>query len=173
MDTHRSLKPARYAESQVPDYNMSRVGELLPGVVKGVGENGGPGDDQGPRAKDEVRIPPGPAKRGKEKPRKRRYPTNSERGNRALKELSPSAFKIHWIMWRFRGAPGPGKLPFFTVSSLGRFCNLSRNTVCKGLKELVSLGWIVRLGYNPHEKNELYKLVPIGKVKKPAVEPAG
>lgn len=91
-------------------------------------------------------------------------PTRSERLNRALVELSPSAFKVHTLLWKWRGAPARGLLPFFTIHSLSKFCNLTRPTVRSGLVELVRKGWIQRLGYNCHVKNALYRLVPIRKV---------
>ena len=88
-------------------------------------------------------------------------PTRSERMNRALKELGPSAFKIHQLLWTWRGAPAKGNLPFFTVHSLARFCRLSRPTVRSGLNELILKGWIAPGDYNVHHKNTLFRLVPI------------
>lgn len=173
MDTQRSLRRARYLESQVPDYNMSRLGDLTADAVRQMRETGVNPFDRGDREKDQPRIPPGRAGRGKSKPRRRLSPTNSERMNRALVELSLSAFKIHTLLWKWRGAPAKGKLPFFTLKSLVRFVHLDRNTVRKGLRELVSLGWVDRLGYNPHEKNELYRLTPIVEIPKPADLPGG
>lgn len=128
-----------YSEPQVPDYNMSRLSDLLPGVL-----------DAGKRESGKVL-----------KVRHRLFPTNSERMNRALKELGPSAFKIHTLLWKWRGAPAKGSLPFFTVHSLSKFCSLTRPTVRSGLKELTRLGWIQKQGYNSHHKNELYRLIPI------------
>ncbi len=96
-----------------------------------------------------------------------RSPTNSERLNRALTELTASAFKIHTLVWKWRGAPARGILPFFTIHGLSKFCNLSRPTVRKGLIELVRKGWIQRLPYNKHHKNTLFRLVPIRKVPAP------
>lgn len=133
------------------DPNMSRLGELLPGVLE--------------RGRRQKRV------RGR--PSVRLSPTNSERANRALVELSASAFKVHFLLWKWRGAPGPGRLPFFTIHSLARFCSLTRPTVRSGLRELVRKGWIRKRGYDVHVKNELYSLVPIRDVKKPAVEPPG
>ncbi|MBA7645772.1 hypothetical protein ES703_53530 [subsurface metagenome] len=133
------------------DPNMSRIGELLPGVL-----------ERGSRQKvvgGRLRV--------------RLSPTNSERMNRALAELGLAAFKIHMLLWKWRGAPSPGRLPFFTVHGLARFCSLTRPTVRSGLQELVEKGWIRKRGYDKHIKNELYGLVPIRDVKKPAVEPAG
>ncbi len=104
---------------------------------------------------------------GAEKEYRVRGPTRSEIMNRALKELGKSAFKIHSLLWQWRGAPARGSLPFFTIHSLGRFCSLSRPTVRKALNELVRKGWIIRRGYNKHHKNALYALVAIRKVPRP------
>ncbi len=96
-----------------------------------------------------------------------RSPTRSERLNRALVELRPAAFKVHMLIWTWRGAPAKGTLPFFTIRSLERFCTLTRPTVRKALDELVKKGWIVRMEYNKHHKNALYQLVPIRKISRP------
>lgn len=90
-----------------------------------------------------------------------RYPTNSERMNRALKELRPAAFKVHTLIWKWRGAPARGTLPYFTIRSLEKFCWMTRPTIRKALDELTSKGWIERKRYNKHHKNTLYKLVAI------------
>ena len=135
---------ASYSEPQVPDYNVASIGDLLPGVL-----------ERGERQKKVVGGP-----------RVRRSPTNSERMNRALLELGASAFKIHTLLWKWRGAPAKGHLPFFTIHSLGKFCGLSRPTVRSALGELVGKGWIVRLKYNKHLKNALYRLVPIREVER-------
>lgn len=96
-----------------------------------------------------------------------RSPTNSERLNRALTELSLSAFKVHALIWKWRGAPARGTLPFFTIHSLHKFCNLTRPTVRVALRELTKKGWIKRAAYNKHYKNTLFSLVPIRKVPGP------
>lgn len=96
-----------------------------------------------------------------------RSPTNSERMNRALVELRPAAFKIHELLWKWRGAPARGTLPFFTIRSLEKFCHLTRPTVRSAMIELTGKGWIVRKVYNVHHKNALYSLVPIRKVPAP------
>ncbi len=96
-----------------------------------------------------------------------RSPTNSERMNRALKELRPGAFKIHTLVWKWRGAPARGTLPFFTIHSLAKFCGMSRPTVRLGLRELIRKGWIKALPYNKHHKNTLYRLIPIREVRPP------
>lgn len=98
---------------------------------------------------------------------RRRFPTNSERLNRALVELSTSAFKVHLLVWKWRGAPARGTLPYFTIRSLEKFCNLTRPTVRVALRELTKKGWIERLPYNVHHKNTLYRLVGIRKVPRP------
>lgn len=94
----------------------------------------------------------------------RRFPTNSERMNRALVELRPAAFKVHMLIWKWRGAPARGTLPYFTVRSLEKFCSMTRPTIRKALNELTKKGWIVRKGYNSHHKNTLYDLVAIRKI---------
>ncbi len=109
---------------------------------------------------DDEEIPPGREYRA-------RSPTNSERLNRALAELGSSAFKIHMLLWKWRGAPARGLLPFFTVHSLSRFCRLSRPTVRMGLRELIHKGWIRPERYNKHHKNTLFRLVSIRKVPAP------
>ena len=97
-----------------------------------------------------------------------RSPTNSERLNRALVELRPGAFKMHLLLWQWRGAPARGLLPFFTIHSLAKFCRLSRPTVRMGLRELIQKGWIRPEKYNKHHKNTLFRLVPIRKVRAPS-----
>ena len=96
-----------------------------------------------------------------------RTPTNSERLNRALAELSLSAFKVHTLIWKWRGAPARGTLPFFTIRSLEKFCHLTRPTIRVALRELTSKGWIERLPYNKHHKNTLFRLVPVRKIPPP------
>lgn len=96
-----------------------------------------------------------------------RSPTLSERLNRSLTELSSSAFKIHMLIWTWRGAPARGLLPFFTIHSLSRFCNMSRPTVRMGLRELTRKGYIQRLPYDKHHKNALYRLIAVRKIPKP------
>lgn len=143
-------RPARYSERQVPDYNTHKLGDLLGGVL-----------DAGKRQSSK-RVQR--SKRFDSLDGENKYslhPTNSERMNRALKELSTSAFKVHMLLWQWRGAPARGHLPFFTIHSLSKFCALTRPTVRKGLDELIRKGWIHREGYSRHKKNELYKLVPI------------
>jgi len=139
MEPQADIRRARFSVPQVPDYNLSRIGDLVPGVL-----------ESGKRQRLVT-----------SKPCKRLSPTNSERMNRALLELGPSAFKIHTLLWKWRGAPAKGHLPFFTIHSLAKFCSMSRPTVRTGLVELVAKGWIQRLKYNAHIKNALYRLVPI------------
>lgn len=106
-----------------------------------------------------------------EDPRKRGYrvrsPTNSERLNRALVELNSGAFKVHVLLWKWRGAPARGLLPFFTVHSLSRFCEMSRPTVRSALNELIQKGWIRPEGYNKHHKNTLFRLVNVREIPAP------
>ncbi len=144
---------------------------LGPGVVP-VGEAVEEVLDSGSRSKrpvrdllDDEKSPPGREYRA-------RSPTNSERLNRALAELRPGAFKVHMLLWKWRGAPARGLLPFFTIHSLSRFCKLSRPTVRMALRELLHKGWIRPERYNKHHKNTLYRLVSIRKVLAPKEKPA-
>ncbi len=139
MNPESVIRTAQFSEQQVPNYNVSSIGELIPKVL-----------DVGERRRKIGR-----------KSRKKLSPTNSERMNRSLVELGPSAFKIHMLLWQWRGAPARGLLPFFTIHSLSRFCGLSRPTVRTGLMELVAKGWIRRERYNARCKNSLYRLVPV------------
>lgn len=132
------------------------IGDLVPGVL-----------DSGARRKRPVRdllddeeIPLGREYRA-------RSPTNSERLNRALAELGSAAFKVHLLLWKWRGAPARGLLPFFTIHSLSRFCRLSRPTVRMALRELMHKGWIRPERYNKHHKNTLFRLVSVRKVPAP------
>ena len=150
MNRDRQYRPAVYATAQVPDYNTHRIGELLSGVL-----------DAGKRHQVGSDKPSKKSLGGVRRPRRRLFPTNSERMNRSLKELGKSAFKIHTLLWKWRGAPARGKLPFFTIHSLSKFCSLTRPTVRMALRELVEKGWIQKLGYSRHKKNELYRLIPI------------
>lgn len=161
MGSPEETRQAQYLGGQTPDYDVSRLGEMLPSLVGRIcGQQDAvldTGTRAGERAGRQDRRP------GTVAPRtcKRLSPTNSERLNRALKELSPSAFKIHTLLWKWRGAPAKGHLPFFTVHGLSTFCGMTRPTVRSGLRELVRLGWIRKQGYNKHIKNELYSLTPI------------
>lgn len=101
---------------------------------------------------------------------RKRTPTNSERLNRALVELGSSAFKVHLLIWKWRGAPARGTLPYFTIRSLEKFCNMTRPTVRVALAELTRKGWIIRLPYNKHHKNTLYRLVATRKIPRPVKE---
>lgn len=127
------------------EHNLSSIGDLVHSFL-----------DAGPRAK-KIEL----------EQLKKLTPTRSERFNRSLRELSPSAFKIHSLLWKWRGAPARGHLPFFTIHSLARFCGLTRPTVRSGLAELIEKGWIERNGYNKHAKNSLYRLLPIRDVPRP------
>lgn len=136
------------------------IGDLVPGVL-----------DSGSRRKKDLRglleddddLDP--------KEYRVRTPTNSERLNRALTELPPAAFKIHILVWKWRGAPARGTLPFFTIRSLEKFCHLTRPTIRQALRLLERRGWVERLPYNPHHKNTLFRLVPIRKVPPPLENP--
>lgn len=133
------------------------IGDLVPGVLDSGArrKKGLQGllEDDDERSPGEYRV---------------RSPTNSERLNRALTELGLTAFKIHILIWKWRGAPARGTLPFFTIRSLERFVRLTRPTIRVGLRELTRKGWIERLPYNKHHKNTLYRLVPIRKVPAPS-----
>jgi len=155
MTTEREYRPASYFDPQVPNYNLSRIGDLIPEIL-----------DKGKRQSNIVEKPGKDSLDGDQKSRRRLFPTNSERMNRALTDLGPSAFKIHMLLWQWRGAPAKGNLPYFTVYSLSKFCSLTRPTVRSGLRELVDKGWIQKQGYNKHKKNELYKLIPIRDIQK-------
>jgi len=149
MERKEKDRPAARLEPQVPDYNLKSIGELLPGALESgrrvvEAEGGG---------------------------RKKLCPCNSERMNRALGELGLSAFKIHTRLWKWRGAPAKGVLPFFTIHSLARCCAMSRPTVRGGLEELVSKGWIRPGSYNKHNKNRLYRLVAVRDIPAAAIEP--
>ncbi|MBA7650926.1 hypothetical protein ES703_58741 [subsurface metagenome] len=167
MKTETRLRSARYGEPQVPDYNTSRLGEVLADSVRQMRETGENPFDRGPRDEGEPRPVPGPAKRGEKKHQGRLSPTHFERMNRALVELGHPAFKIHALLWVWRGAAAKGKLPFFTIHSLARLCRMDRKVVRRALGELVDLGWIERHRYDCHKKNELCRLVPIETVPKP------
>lgn len=156
MDAENRLSLASCISKRTPDYHLSRIGDLLPGVLE-AGRRMSKNNVGGSKS----RVG------GLDGGRKRLYPTNSERMNRALRELGPSAFKIHTLLWQWRGAPARGCLPYFTIHGLSKFCGLSRPTVRSGLLELVRLGWIQKLGYDKHHKNELYRLVPIREVGLP------
>lgn len=149
-------------------YSKEMAGKTIPGVFSGDEVLGGPGG-VGSRQKGTA----APADLDLDEVAKGEYrvrsPTRSERMNRALAELGLSAFKIHALLWTWRGAPSRGELPFFTIHSLGKFCHLSRPTVRVGLDELSRKGWIARRNYNKHHKNALYGLVGIRKVPRPGI----
>ena len=120
--------------------------------------------DAGNRESDEARPLDDPENGGDDGGSGRRSPTRSERMNRALVELGLAAFKVHALIWTWRGAPARGNLPFFTIRGLQKFCNLTRPTIRKALDELTGKGWIARLPYNCHHKNTLYRLVAVRKI---------
>lgn len=141
--------------------------ESLPGGMETVGEVLGAVLDRGSRARGARRAPLDDCEGSVAGEYRARSPTNSERLNRALTELRPAAFKVHLLVWKWRGAPARGVLPFFTIHSLGKFCGMTRPTIRKALLELTRKGWIERLPYNKHHKNTLYRLVAIRKVPPP------
>lgn len=156
MDAARRQEVARIHGGRTPDYHMHVMGDLIGDVL-----------ESGARALSPVVDSKRKTRGGRRRSARRLSPTNSERMNRALVELSPSAFKIHCLLWKWRGAPARGHLPFFTIHSLNKFCSLTRPTVRRALGELVSAGWIDRDGYNPHHKNALFRLVAIRDVPFP------
>lgn len=156
MDPNRDREQRRGPWDQGSGPGVVSVGEAVSEVL-----------DSGKRRRrslreffDDEENPPGREYRA-------RSPTNSERLNRALAELSGSACKVHTLLWKWRGAPARGLLPFFTIHSLSRFCKLSRPTVRMALRELIHKGWIRPEPYNKHHKNTLFRLVPIRKVPAP------
>ena len=138
------------------------------GALDALPVESGPLLDTGARDKGEPRPKHGPAKRGRPRVREERAATNIERMNRALLELSPMAYKVHSLFWRWRGAPAKGLLPFFTVKSLAKFCGTHRPEIRRAIAEMVSKGWVEPAPYDKHKKNSLFKLVPIEKIRVPA-----
>ena len=155
--TKNSQRTGRLTSSE-GDLNAGsfRLGEVIPECL-----------GHGRRQKRELRALLDDCDGGSKGEYRARSPSNSERLNRALVELGLSAFKIHALIWQWRGAPAKGTLPYFTIHSLAKFCGLTRPTVRVALSELVSKGWIQRLAYNKHYKNALYRLVAIRQVQKP------
>ncbi len=138
------------------------IADLVPGVL-----------DSGSRSGEDVRGVPDEIENPGGRAYRARSPTNSERLNRSLTELGTAAFKIHILLWKWRGAPARGTLPFFTIRSLERLCCLTRPTIRGVLRELVEKGWIERLPYNKHHKNTLFRLVSIRKVPPPGGREVG
>lgn len=135
--------------------------------VSTLGEVLGPYLDQGSRQKvttGEVRGGSGDQTEGEYRAR---IPTRSERMNRSLAELGLGAFKIHTLLWQWRGSPARGTLSFFTIHSLAKYCSMTRPTVRVALAELVKKQYIERLKYNGHYKNTLYKLIGVRKIPPP------
>ncbi len=133
----------------------------------------GPESDQGPRYEQRARIPPGPPKRGQLKPGERPPPTHRERRNRALKELSGNAYKVHDLLWTWRGAEARGFTPFETDISLAYFLGTDVKVIKRAKEELTVKGWVEFGQYDKHGKNRKAYLVPIRKVPKPGGKPAG
>ncbi|MBA7705434.1 hypothetical protein ES703_114264 [subsurface metagenome] len=144
------------------------MAERMAGALDEVPEESGPGVGQGPRGEGEPRPGHGPVKRGEVRRRKRSSPTHLVRMNRALVELSFPAFKVHQLLWTWRGAAAKGVLPFFTQSSLARFCATDRKLIRRAIGELTRKGWIEPGQYDCHKKNSLYKLVAIEDVPRPS-----
>lgn len=142
--------------------------QLLESMAREVPEDVGRGVDHGRRGEDHPPGKPGRKKGPAAAPRIRLYPTNSARLNRALVELSLPAFKVHQLLWQWRGAPARGNLPTFTLKGLVKFCRLAPNTIKSAMKELSRKRWIERAKPSPHHKNTLYKLVSIKDVPLPA-----
>lgn len=159
----------RQMDSLIPDPSV-RVNSSIAAANAGsrsVGETVAEYMDRGSRRTKNVRDLLEDQEQGHDWKYRVRSPTRSERLNRALKELRPSAFKLHQLIWTWRGAPARGTLPYFTIRSLEVFCALTRPTVREAFKELTTKGWIQRLPYNCHHKNTLYKLTAIRKVPPP------
>lgn len=156
MEPETDRKPKRGAWDSGLGPGVSSIGDLVPEVLdRGSRRRGATEafpEDQEDEGRGEYRV---------------RSPTNSERMNRALVELTTAAFKIHTLLWKWRGAPARGLLPYFTIHSLSKFCRLSRPTVRVGLRELHGKGWIQKTPYNKHHKNALYRLTAIRKVPRP------
>lgn len=150
----------RVAEDQDLDAGVTTLGEALSECL-----------DVGSRSKRPVKDLLGDVEGPKKREYRVRSPTNSERLNRALVELNSGAFKVHTLLWKWRGWPAKGLLPFFTVHSLSRFCKMTRPTVRSGLDELIEKGWIRSEGYNVHHKNTLFRLVNIRDVPAPGPAP--
>jgi len=155
MTYESELRRASRKREQAEPY-VQETTEAIQGVL-----------DHGKRSQGGREMGPESNLDGDEAYRVRKGPTRSERMNRALKELSPSAFKIQMLLWTWRGAPHRGHLPFFTIHSLAKFCNSTRPTMRSGLLELERKGYIQRLPYNPHVKNALYRLVGVRRIPRP------
>lgn len=160
----------------------SPIGEALPGVVEQAKKTPAEvfhpegGDEEfpfgkGPRAKRKKPRKPGPAKAGEVKGRNNKPPTNSERMNRGLVELSPMAYKVMTLYWKWSGAPAKGGWLFRTIKSVARFCGTTRPGVRRAEVELLRLGWIELKPYDKHWKNSLVRLIPIRKVPPPGDPP--
>jgi len=166
-DDERLERVARELLRRSPADQSFSMKQLLESMAREVPEDVGRGVDQGRRGQGYPRGRSGKRKGVAAAPRIRLYPTNSARLNRALVELSPMTFKVHQLLWQWRGAPARGNLPFFTVTGLAKLCATDRNAVKRALEELSRKHWIERAKYDQHHKNALYKLVPIKDVPLP------
>lgn len=160
----RTAEPTAFGPGSEQTLKTSKSGIL---GVSTLGEVLAPLLDQGSRQKSttgEVSVVPGDQT---EREYRVRIPTRSERMNRSLAELGLAAFKIHTLLWQWRGSPARGTLAFFTIHSLAKYCSMTRPTVRVALAELVKKQYIHRLKYNGHYKNTLYKLIGVRKIPPP------
>ncbi len=167
MDLHILAKHCREKNPGMTLKESLDLAEGMIGSADPLPVEAGPMFDTGDRDKGEPRPKPGPAARGERKPTVRTTPTRKHRLNRALVELSFPAFKIHTLLWEWRGAAAKGNLPFFTFKSLARFCGTDAKVVKRGMRELTSKGWIEPGQYDCHRKNSLFRLVPIEEIRIP------
>ncbi len=167
-DEERLKRMAEEVLRRSPADQAFSMKQLIDSMARQVPEDVGRGQVRGKRGEGAPRRKSGPKKKAAPGPRIRLYPTNSERLNRALVELPPTAFKVHRLLEQWRGAPHKGNLPYFTVLSVGRLCRMDPKTVGKAIRELRLKGWIRVAKYDKHHKNTLYKLVPIRDVPLPA-----
>ncbi len=167
MDFHDLAEALRKKNPGMKIGESRKMAQDLLAELGTVPDERGPGFDTGPRDKGEARPVPGRAKRGARKPTVRTTPTRKHRLNRALVELSSAAFKVHTLLWEWRGSAAKGNLPFFTFKSLARFCGTDRNVIRHAIAELTSKGWIEPGQYDCHKKNSLFRLVPIEEIRVP------
>ncbi len=167
MNVHEVERIAQALLRRSPADQTFSMKQLLESMAREVPEDVGRGVDRGERGQGYPRGRSGKRKGDAVAPRIRLYPTNSARLNRALVELSLPAFKVHQLLWQWRGAPARGNLPFFTVLGVAKLCGTDRKVVRRALQELTRKRWIERAKYDEHHKNALYKLVPIKDVPLP------
>ncbi len=167
MDENRFRRTARDLMDRSKADQMFSLGDVLRQAAQQDPDGGGQPAGQGKRGDGSPAGRPGRKKKVQAAPRIRLYPTNSHRLNRALVELTPMTFKVHQLLWQWRGAPSRGSLPSFTIKSVARFCATDRKVVRRAMIELTTKGWIEQAAYDKHHKNRLYKLVPIKNVRVP------